>query len=389
MPPSDVLDNPVQKDVIDVDALPEIGSHSSPESPPLRRTENSSDPKFNDHVKTGVEKPFPSLCEGLHVELPPGIEAHTAYPFALHQQLGDLWDYSVTGGKMTLKARGCTKISMGPSSTCKECKHLAQNGHLSGILDRMRDGVHENAPFAYHGTGGLITIAREKANRVIALRLRSLNDARKIVSKSGALDDYKEWVMAVGSGKVERVERLVRNAIAQKRGIRGIAQMYADADEAVYPTRKYNDNDRDRGILLWRLGGARVAEIVHKSLALPSLRSLRRMSVMPPLISSTGHPTILDVEVNTKASMSMIWDLLDKIPGKLHQSLLYDEINVNERVRWDEKTNNIVGICREHGDDASLSFTSKHEADLLFEKVLNGDVHLATNVSFIWRPFLG
>lgn len=368
---TDAEAEPSDKEIIDIDSLPDIPTQS--------RKSNTS---VQQNTEELLEKPGKYPCPGFHVDLPPGMSPHTAYPFALHEKLGDLWDYSVCSGQLTLRARGCLRSCVKESLMCQECRLLPKNGSLSGILDRIRDGVHANAPFVYHGTGGLIKIAREKSGRIIALKLRSLNDARKIVAKAGALDHYKEWVMAVGSGRVERVERLVKNAVAQKRGIRGILKMYTDADRAVYPTRNYSEEDRSRALLLWRLGGARVAEIAHKSLALPSLRTVCRMSTMTPLIASIGHPTSLDVEHNTTACISMISDPeLLAMSNVVHQSLLFDELKSEERVRWDERTNNIVGICREHGHKASLSFTSKHEADLLLEKVLEDEVHIATNVS--------
>ena len=46
-------------------------------------------------------------------------------------------------------------------------------------------------------------LVRRIINEVQALCLRRLNDAQKLAGKAVALDDMKQWVMAIGSGKVE------------------------------------------------------------------------------------------------------------------------------------------------------------------------------------------
>ena len=81
--------------------------------------------------------------------------------------------------------------------------------------------------------------------------------------------------MAVGSGKVERIDRLAKVALANNRGIRGLLDLYNRAAHDVYHTKSYDEDDMLCGLLLWRLGGARVADIAHKSLGLPALRTLR------------------------------------------------------------------------------------------------------------------
>ena len=57
--------------------------------------------------------------------------------------------------------------------------------------------------------------------------------------------------MAIGSGKVERVERLVKAVITQKREIRALLKMHNDAAQTVYCTRTFTKEDQLCGRLLW------------------------------------------------------------------------------------------------------------------------------------------
>ena len=82
---------------------------------------------------------------------------------------------------------------------------------------------------------------------------------------------------------------------------------------------------------------------------------------------------------NTVACTSVIEGVL-KASHVVHQVLMFDEIKVEERPRWDDKSNNIIGVCREHSKNASLQYTSKDEVDLLFFQIIDEKVHLASNV---------
>jgi len=174
------------------------------------------------------------------------------------------------------------------------------------------------------------------------LRLRRLNDAKKLAGKAIALDDMKRWVMAVGSGKVERVDRLVRVNLARKGGIRNLLDLYDRAAKQVYHPRNYTEEDDLRGLLLWRLGGARVAGIAHHALNLPSLSTLRRCAIIPQLLISALAPMRLDVETNVISNFEGIYELL-KTHQVVHQIFMLDELKIEERLRHNPDSNKILG----------------------------------------------
>lgn len=319
-------------------------------------------------------------CSGIRVDFPPGSSAHSSYPFGIHDELGDPWNYSVTNGIMVLRGKGCTMNSAdGDSGPCNSCKLLTENGNLQGVLQRIKTGVHENTHLRYHSVGGLVTLVRRKTGEIKALRLKRLNDARKLTGKASAIDDMKRWVMAIGSGKVERIDRLVRVNLARRGGIRNLLDMYNRAAQRVYHPQNYTEEDDLRGLLLWRLGGARVAGIAHHSLNLPSLTTLHRRTVIPRLVISPSIPTRLEVETNVINAFETLHEPLER-HRVVHQVFMLDELKTEERPRLDDGSNKIVGVCREHGKKTSLEFNSEEEVKLLLECVDNGEVHLAVEV---------
>ena len=65
----------------------------------------------------------------------------------------------------------------------------------------------------------------------------------------------------------------------------------------------------------------------------------------------------------------------------VHQVLMLNKLKVEEWLWWDDKTNMILSICREHGSSMGLEYTSKTEVNMLIEDVKREVVHLATEVS--------
>ncbi|TFK58449.1 hypothetical protein BDN72DRAFT_739650, partial [Pluteus cervinus] len=322
-------------------------------------------------------------CTGVVVNLPAGVSPNTAYPFGLHNLPAYGWDYSVMNGVLTLRSRLC-KPRHG-TNQCAACRELSKNDVVINLLQRVEDGVHENAPLIYHGIGSLMDITRQKNTYINKLQLKGLNDARKIVSRGVLLETHKQWIMAIGSGRVERVDRLVRAGLAARRGVRGLLGIYERAAQKLYRTRNYTEEDALRGLLFWRLGGARVAEIGHRALDLPSLSTLRRRTLIPQILPSTYFPTVAEIERNVDACFSGISGVVAE-HNVVHQVLMVDELKVEERPRWNPGTNTIFGVCREHGHQTSLVFNGKDDVDMLAECIYGDEdtppsVHLAVEAT--------
>ena len=310
---------------------------------------------------------------------------HSAYPFGLHDVLGDPWDYAVTRGNLVLYATSCMRKAKRGASACSACLYLRDNDrNLERILRRLKTGVHENSRLAFHGIGGLINIVRGKTGEVRALRLRKLNDSRKLATKAVSIDLLKQWVMAVGSGRVERVDHLVHVNLAQNGSISKLLELYERAAKGVYKTQNYTEEDDLRAILLWRVGGARVAGIAQRAFNLPSLSTLRRRTLIKPLLVSAGPPKVSEVEQNIKNCFEPLSNEIAALSDEgiviPHQVLMFDELKVESRARVCPNTNKILGPCREHVGNTSVDYTSEKEVHLLLEALDRGEIHMAVDV---------
>lgn len=161
-------------------------------------------------------------------------------------------------------------------------------------------------------------------------------------------------MLAIASGKDVNVSQLINIGLRQNRSIAAITRNDHAAAKGMYRPKSYTEEEDMKGLLLFKLGGSRVAGIAHCALGLPAVSTLQSRVTMPSLIPSHASPTPMEVMKNIEACFEGIQDVLD---GKhvVHQVAMFDEIATEKRLRWDENTNFFLGVCREHGMRTSLS----------------------------------
>ncbi|KAK0450125.1 hypothetical protein EV421DRAFT_1306642 [Armillaria borealis] len=210
---------PSEPEPIDVDAIQDAPRLPSPVA-------SNSRTSYTKAIRT-------RSCPGIKVPLEPGSSAHSSYPFGVHEVNGDPWDYEASKGGLVLRSRTCRRVEYDSKfHECSGCRVLRTDARLEGILGRMKNGVHDNTPLAYHSITGLQDIIRKKQTTIRALRLRKLNDSRKLMTQKRALGLHKEWMLAIGSGKVERVERLVRLGLQRGASVKALLMM-CECGEAI------------------------------------------------------------------------------------------------------------------------------------------------------------
>lgn len=321
----------------------------------------------------------------------PGCSPHSNYPFALHDTQNLPWGYTVSNGTMVLHSVECTRtVDSGKGEVCGACEKLQDSTLLQKISERIKDGtVSDSIPFAYRSIAQLRATLKHKDDLINFFRLRGLNQAKSLVVRSNSLAEYKRFMVAISKGTYGNVERLIRIGLNQHRSISVILQNYYNASKGMYQPKSYTEEEDMKGLLLFKLGGNRVAGIAHRALGLPAVSTLRTRAIMPALIPSHATPTVDEVAKNIESCFESIADLLD---GKnvVHQVGMFDEIAIEKRVRWDELSNFFLGLCREHGGNTSLEFNSLDDLDELFGSLERKEVHYAAEVGFstYWWTFI-
>ncbi|KAF9020163.1 hypothetical protein BDZ89DRAFT_1204039 [Hymenopellis radicata] len=367
------VDNPVPQssepaaalhEIIDVDALSDV-----------------SEPTTFNHQQSSDNH-----CIGFQPTFPPGSSPHYDYPFALHSKLNLPWDYAVKRGVLTLRATGCRgkRDDAANSPLCARCRMLPINSILEGIMKRItEEGIHENTNLGYFSHRQLVDRHHRQNQQLNALKLKGLNNSKLLHGRARALSNHKRLLVAIRSGRVEGVDRIIRVGLKRGLGVKGLLALYERAAMGAYCPQPYEESDYLRGLLLWRLGGNRVAKIAHRSLhQIPSLSTLRCNSTMPRIRPSYGAPTEIEVKSNIEAVLSPEELTASRKSGDVcHQVVMFDEISVDKRIRWDDLTNYFLGLCREHGDRVSLEFNGVDEMKELFRSLDCGDVHYSSEAT--------
>ena len=319
-------------------------------------------------------------CPGYQLTFPPSQHGHTSYPFDLHSLISLPWDYCACCDGFFVVSHLCIGV-VGANGRCKPCDNLRKHDILKNIITRYMYGIHQNAPLAFHGISGLIDVARQKTLENDALRLHCLNDVRKLVGKEGALDIHKQMLLAILSQRVPRIDRVLRAGFKHGAGIHTMLKLIKKVAEGTYHLKGFDEEDDLQALLFLHLGGARVADIAHRIFGTPATSTIWSRTTVPQILPLPSFPTRFELEHNISATFESLLDILGGSARKaLHAVIMFNELAVEKHPHWDDKSNKILGVCCEHGQDTSLEFTSEDNLQTMWEELACGKIHLAYEV---------
>jgi hypothetical protein len=95
-------------------------------------------------------------------------------------------------------------------------------------------------------------------------------------------------------------------------------------------------------------------------------------------ISMCQNPTRLEIRGNVQETFKGT-----NLGGNYGYVLMVDELKLEERPRWDDKTKKILGLCREHTKTTELEFCSSEVAKAVLQGILNKKIHWVYEVRSI------
>ncbi|KAF9007809.1 hypothetical protein BDZ89DRAFT_1231061 [Hymenopellis radicata] len=330
-------------------------------------------------------------CSGFLLTFPEGMSPHIDYPFPMHQRFSLPWGYEFvpSNSALVLRAHKCTSIKES-GAICNNCSSLESDSILQGILKRCKEGAQASTNLDFYSHRQLVQRSERLELQINTLKLEGLNSVKHVRRADRALNDYECLIVAFRSGDVEAVDRILRVGFKRGLGVRGILALYERAAAGAYRPQGYDEDDFLRGLLFWRLGGARLAGIAHRCLPqIPSLSTIRRNSTMSRILISHQKPTPVEIGQNLRNVLS-----IDELraghqdSGRMHAVAMFDEISTEKRIRWEDLHNWFVGVCREHGQKTSLEFNSMEDLIELFQSIDAGEVHYASEATIGAMGFL-
>ncbi|KAF4615995.1 hypothetical protein D9613_011212 [Agrocybe pediades] len=331
-------------------------------------------------------------CRGYHLQVTTS-EATSAivyYPFYLHAKQTLPWSVITAGNELYLKSNNCLKESKRKGDNdipCIACRQLHDHSIVTGIRHRALDGANERTPWKFLGPIHMYASLEKKTEQLRRSRLKILNTLRTLAVRNRHIDAWKRLSMSISQENIPRIRALLTSAHRAGSSVFAIIDKVSKAARRIYQIQGYNNTDYQLMFLLYKIGGRAAANIAHRALGLPSIDTAKRHVTTAPLMSSPKFPTPNELQSNLKfcypnaeASTRMMDAERRAVKG---MSMQVDEIKVQERLRWEPRTNSILGVCREHGGQCSLDFRSMHQADTLLDCLRSKTVHLATEATVI------
>lgn len=209
-------------------------------------------------------------CAGFILELRPGQHGPRKYPHILHDEHRFPWTVEYPNNGLALRSNSCNP-KYGTQGVCIECRKLAGNHWITTIQRHILHGVPRTMARKWFGLDDMEEKAADATNAVRAGKLTALNMAKALTVKHRALDFHKRAMMLISQGKVKRVDSLVRVALQNGAGIRGIFRKLSDATANLSSTKSFTDDDMKLAYLVWKMGGPRLVNIVARALGAPVL----------------------------------------------------------------------------------------------------------------------
>jgi hypothetical protein len=296
----------------------------------------------------------------------------------VHNSFKYPWTIHSSDAALKVQSIECTGKQTESGKPCGSCAQLLKHDVIQGIEYRNRHGVSESTPFQWLTMADAITLLHRKNAQINQLKLAGLNMARSLLSHASHLDAHKRFLMAVGEGNIKGIHRLV--SVSRKAGesIYTILDKCNRAVRNLHHPKSYQEQEFQQLFLLHKLGGVAVAEIAHRAFGLPSIEVTRRHINTQPLVASPKMPTDSEMMQNLEHAFPHSQAPMTRKGGF---QLMADELKLETRMRWDPRTNNILGICREHGKRYGLEFRSMAQATALRDGIQDKDVHLANEAS--------
>lgn len=274
---------------------------------------------------------------------------------------------------------------------CQSCKDLDDNDSiLHGIRNRISNGVPTHAGNAYKPIGVLVATVCRMRESYDSKRLALFNANVKLGVRSRSIETYKRLVMAIASSRIRHVDVVLRVVLRNGRGVSAVLNLIDRAAKGLYKPRDETEEEMSLSLLILRIGGTRLADIAHRTFGLAAPSTIRNRRPTEPLQVSVSLPTSDELAHNIQSSAGAAGTGMVNsashtgVLSHLHCGyvLMFDELKVEETVRWNPHSNKVQGICREHGHVCSLDFCDIDDVHTLCDAVKQGTVHLAKEVGF-------
>lgn len=202
-------------------------------------------------------------CSGAYLAMPDGVLPYGIYPFMLHKWFALPWDIHIVDHQMLLQLTKCRGVREALSDSRLACSQLLTHQIIEGILIQIKNGVHVNMSFIYQPIRGLIDILQKKNTMLNGLHFMQLSTLQTLAACARSIGQYEWLVMAMGEGKVNCLDVLLRAALNHGLGVRGMIDLLDHTRKGLYKPKSFTEEEMSCGLLFLWLGGTCVTSLAQ------------------------------------------------------------------------------------------------------------------------------
>ena len=322
-------------------------------------------------------------CKGKEflVPSPESASFYRNYPFHRHftsnenyklsYQINILYDPDKKQNKMVTHSLFCTGELIDHDRECnKMCSDVIDTRSFRNMLKlSQEESPDASTPIELLTYGQLQVNYRELKAKLDSEKLENLNLKRRNVTanKRATLND--RFMNTIASNDIPRLHILLQVCKDKGMGMRSILGRIDDAINHKYKPEKYGEEDWDKALLVLRIGGPKLFNLLQVTDGYPSLRGVQSKSSKEgptKLISGVDASFESRLEVNTNGCQQ---------GGGNITSLKMDKIATEERLRWNIQDNKIYGLCFEHACSYSMDFNQISDVEQLKDLLQSRTIH--------------
>ncbi|KAG2338518.1 hypothetical protein BDR05DRAFT_951816, partial [Suillus weaverae] len=288
-----------------------------------------------------------------------------------------LFDIDTRGTIPHAYSKDCERHTT-PGSPCTECLDIVPSlEHMVTIAQDIKPQVH----YRYRSHFDMVQVARQYAEEANRLKLKGLNDARRVTHVLTRLDDYKSLIIALSENDVPRIQHILTVTLKRGSSIQQVINTLEDAITGTYHPRGYTGDDLDIAILMYHLGGRQLLYALSHRLGLPSLRTLQTHRTFTSISPTIGPITAEQFDANIKTLILI--PLQSTIVPRRGYSIMMDEIALEERASHHHASNSVVGLYHSHSHLVDPTLHTYDSVLCIAEKLAEGLIHLGKEMSVL------
>ena len=218
----------------------------------------------------------------------------------------------------------------------------------------MSDPQTAHVSHSVLGQDALIGRIRHKKEANSRLFLSQANDRRRNAALSHQVELFHRMMAVVcehGVSAPAQVQRVIQVALSHHRSPGYIIEQLQRAVHRYYSAKSYTDKEKDIALLVLRIGGPRLLEILNHERILPSRWAVSASSFSSsPIFDLTSSLTEFVYNAVLMALKSIYTSAASAATGRLSVacSLMVDDIALVPRARYHAPTDSIIGLCYQH-----------------------------------------